>query len=176
MEARGNRGTDAAESERFDPYLILSALERHRVSYVVIGGFARVVQGTGEVTHGLDITPSLRRENIARADRALAELDARTADGRPASLTGEPAARHDMQTRAGKVTVVPLPEGTRGYDDLRRHATHEALGRGLRAQIASPGDLARMLGALDRPNDQAKLLRLRRMIELSRELDFGVEL
>ncbi len=176
MEARGNRGTDAAQPERFDPYLILSALERHRVSYVVIGGFARVVQGTGEVTHGLDITPSLRRENIARANRALAELDARTADGQPASLAGEPAPVTTLQTRAGKVTVVPLPEGTRGYDDLRRHATHEALGRGLRAQIASPGDLARMLGALDRPNDQAKLLRLRRMIELSRELDFGLEL
>jgi hypothetical protein len=35
---------------------------------------------------------------------------------------------------------------------------------------------ARVLGALDRPDDQAKLLRLRRMIELGRELDFGVEL
>ena len=35
--------------------------------------------------------------------------------------------------------MVPLPEGTRGYDDLRRHATYEAIGRGLRAQIASPG-------------------------------------
>ena len=176
MEARGNRGPDGAESERFDPYLILSALERHRVSYVVIGGFARVVQGTGEVTRGLDLTPSLRRENIARANRALRELDARTSDGQPATLASEPTALTTLRTRAGKVNVVPLPEGTRGYDDLRRHATHEAIGRGLRAQIASPGDLARMLGALDRPDDQAKLLRLRRTIELGRELDFGLEL
>jgi hypothetical protein len=148
VEASGNRGTNGAETERFDPYLILSALERHRVSYVVIGAFARVVQGTGEVTHGFDITLSLRRENIARANRALAELDARTADGQPAILVGEPAKTVTaLRTRAGKVTVVPLPEGTRGYDDLRRHATHEAIGGGLRAQIASPGDLARMLGA-----------------------------
>jgi hypothetical protein len=176
VEAPGNRGTNAAQAEPFDPYLILSTLERRRVSYVVIGGFARIVQGTGEVTRGLDITPSLRRENIARANRALAELDARTADGQPATLTGEPADVTALRTRGGKMTVVPLPEGTRGYDDLRRHATHEAIGRGLRAQIASPGDLARMLGALDRPDDQPKLLRLRRMIELGRELDFGLEL
>ena len=176
MEAPGNRGTSGAQTERFDPYLILSALERNRVSYVVIGSFARVVQGTGEVTHGLDITPSLRRENISRVNRALAELDARTADGQPASLAGELAAVTAMRTRGGRVTVVPLPDGTRGYDDLRRHATHEAIGRGLRAQIASAGDLARMLGALDRPGDQDKLLRLRRMVELGRELDFGLEL
>lgn len=176
METPDSRGTNGAETEPFDPHLILAALERNRVSYVVIGAFARVVQGTGEVTRGLDITPSLRRENIARANRALAELDARTADGQPASLAGEPAAVTTMRTRAGKVNIVPLPEGTRGYDDLRRHATHEAIGGGLRAQIASPGDLARMLGALGHPNDHAKLLRLRRMIELGRELDFGLEL
>jgi hypothetical protein len=172
----GNRGTHVAESERFDPYLILSALERHGVSYVVIGAFARVLQGTGEVTHGLDITPSLRRENIARANRALAELDAQTAGGKPASIASEPASVTAVRTRGGKMTVVPLPEGTRGYDDLRRHATREAIGRGLRAQIASPGDLARMLGALGGPDDQAKLLRLRRTIELGRALEFGLEL
>jgi hypothetical protein len=176
VEAPGNRGPNGAAAERFDPYLILSALERHRVSYVVIGGFARVVQGTGEITHGLDITPSLRRENVARANHALAELEARTTDGQAASLASEPAASTTLRTRGGRLTVVPVPEGTRGYDDLRRHATHEAIGRGLRAQIASPGDLARMLGALDRPDDRAKLLRLRRMIELGRELDFGLEL
>jgi hypothetical protein len=176
VAARDNRGTTVAESERFDPYTILSALERNHVSYVVIGGFARVVQGTGEVTYGLDITPSLRRENIARTNRALAELDAQTADGQPASIASEPTSVTALRTRGGKMTVVPLPEGTRGYDDLRRHATHEAIGRGLRAQIASTGDLARMLGALDRLDDQTKLLRLRRMIELGRELDFGLEL
>ena len=52
--------------ERFDPYAILAALERHRVSYVLIGGFARVLQGTEELTHGLDFAPSLRAENLRR--------------------------------------------------------------------------------------------------------------
>src|SRR4051794_9775184 len=91
VEAQGNRGRTRAQPDRFDPYLILSALERHRVSYVAIGGFARVVHGTDEITHGLDISLSLRRENIARANRALAQLEARTSDGQPANLSSEPA-------------------------------------------------------------------------------------
>jgi hypothetical protein len=46
--------------------------------------------------------------------------------------------------------LVPEPAGTRGYDDLRRRAEREPLGRGLRPQVASADDLARMLGALAR--------------------------
>jgi hypothetical protein len=55
-------------------------------------------------------------------------------------------------TSLGKLGFRPVPEpaGTRGYDDLRRRADREPLGRGLRPQIASADDLARTLGALDR--------------------------
>ena len=38
----------------FDPYATLEALEGRRVAYVLIGAFARVVQGTEELTRGLD--------------------------------------------------------------------------------------------------------------------------
>ena len=176
MAAPGDRGTDDANRGVFNPYAILAALERSRVSYVVVGGFARVAHGTGEVTQGIDITPSLRRENVARLNRALAELDARAADGQPPSVASEAPAATALRTSAGELKVVPVPDGTRGYDDLRRHATREAIGRGLRAQIASAGDLARMLGALGRPEDQEKLLRLRRLVELGRALDVGLEL
>ena len=56
----------SSRSERFDPYVILAALERRRVSYVLIGGFARILQGTEETTQGLDLCPSLRVENVRR--------------------------------------------------------------------------------------------------------------
>jgi len=75
---------------------------------------------------------------------------------------------------AGELKVVPRPEGTRGYDDLRRAATREPLGRGLRPAIASTGDLARMLAALGRDEDMPKLQVLRQVAELERSL--GVEL
>lgn len=74
----------------------------------------------------------------------------------------------ELATDHGQVKVVPFPEGTRDYDDLRRAAVREPIGRGLRPSVASPGDLARMLGALGREEDIPKLIMMRRLIELNR--------
>ena len=74
----------------------------------------------------------------------------------------------EFDTRAGELRLVPEPAGTRGYDDLRRHAERQPLGEGVRPSVASPGDLARMLGALEREHEIPILLRLRRLIELDR--------
>ncbi len=155
----------------FDPYELLGALQARNVSFVVIGAFARVVRGTREVTDGIDITPSMRGENLARLQRALEDLDSRRADGEKLDLRNlaEPVA--ELETRAGELKLVPEPAGTRGYDDLRRRGDREPLGRGLRPQVASPDDLARMLGALDRDQDLERLLRLRRLMNLEHDLN-----
>lgn len=154
----------------FDPYAILAALQGQQVSSVVIGAFARVIHGTGEVTEGIDITPSLREDNLSRLERALEDLEARRLDGRKLELQDIDEPVLELETRAGELKLVPEPAGSRGYDDLRRHASREPLGRGLRPQVASPGDLARMLGALGREDEIETLLRLRRHIELGRRL------
>jgi len=166
----------AERAPAFDPYEQLAALQRHHVSFVVIGAFARVIHGTAELTEGMDITPSMREDNVARLKNGLDDLEAKRRDRKRLDLHTIDQPVVALRTRAGELKLVPQPAGTRGYDDLRRHASREPLGQGVRPQVASPGDLARMLGALDRPDDQAKLLRLRRMIELGRELDFGLEL
>jgi hypothetical protein len=163
---------------KLDPYGLLQALERHRVTNVLIGGFARIVQGTEEMTYGLDITPSLRDQNLERLDRALGDIDARRADGRelsldPATLAAEPV--HELETRYGELKVVPLPAGTRGYDDLRRAASREPLGRGVRPSVASIGDLARMLSALQDEERLPQLMQLRRITELERARTRAIE-
>jgi hypothetical protein len=160
----------ANRAPSFDPYELLRVLQARHVSSVVIGAFARVVHGTAEVTDGLDITPSMREDNLARLQKALDDLEAGRIDGKPLDLTaaGDPVI--ELRTRAGELKLVPEPAGSRGYDDLRRHASREPLGRGLRPQVASPGDLARMLGALNREDQIPTLLRLRRLIDLEREL------
>jgi hypothetical protein len=145
----------------FDPYGLLETLDRHHVAYIVIGGFARVIQGTDEITRGLDIVPSTRSENLRRLSDALADLGA--PDVEPP--TAEPLA---LSTPRGDLRIVPVPAGTRGYDDLRRAANREPLGRGVRPSVASPGDLARMLASLGREEDTEKLHQLRRLIELER--------
>ena len=129
----------ADQASSFDPYALLAALQARGVSFVVIGALARVIQGTGEVTDGLDVTPSMRHENLSRLAKALDDLDARRPDGKQLDLAQlrEPVVEFD--TRAGKLKLIPEPAGSRGYDDLRRHAEREPLGRGVRPQVTSPG-------------------------------------
>jgi hypothetical protein len=167
----------ADRSRAFDPIAVLRALDRHRVAYIVIGALGRVIQGSGEVTDGVDVTPSPREQNLRRLALALDDLNARRADAKrfslDKSLASEPVLEFD--TDAGEVKVAPQPAGTRGYDDLRRAASREPLGSGLRPAVASLGDHARMLAALGREQDASALRTVRRLIELERQLGRGVE-
>jgi hypothetical protein len=154
---------------RFDPYAALKALDGAGVTYVVIGAFARVIQGAEEITHGVDIVPSTRPENLRRLGEALGELNAEREDGRELRLDDDLLDRViPLRTSAGEMKVVLEPEGTQGYEDLRRAATREPLGQGVRPSVASLGDLARMLGARGREVDLENLRMLRRLIALDR--------
>ncbi len=162
----------------FDPFGAFQALDRHRVSYIAIGGFARVIQGTEEITRGLDIVPSTRPENLRRLDAALREIGAERADGKGLALEDAVAAGQptiDLITDHGEVKVVPTPAGTRGYDDLRRAANREPLGRGVRPSVASIGDLARMISALGSEQHLGELRQLRRLVELERGRTRAIE-
>jgi hypothetical protein len=166
-------------AQRFDPYATLEALEGRGVAYVLIGAFARVVQGTEELTRGLDLAPSLHGDNLRRLGLALDDLGAVRVDGKPIALDAvtirvEPAI--ELRTRGGEVKIVPEPAGTRGgYDDLRRAASREPLGRGLRPLVASIGDLARMAAALGREQDMIPLRQLRILADLGRGRGRGIE-
>jgi len=166
-----------AAGESFDPVTALRALDERRVGYVVIGGLGRVIQGSTELTGGTDIVPSLREGNLRKLALALDDLDARRADGKPLQLEDDVAREGvlELETDAGELKIVPEPAGTRGYDDLRRAASREPLGSGLRPSVASLGDHARMLAALGREQDTIKLRTVRRLIELERQLGLGLE-
>lgn len=155
----------------FDPFALLEELEGQRVSYVIVGAFARIVHGSAETTRGLDVVPSSREENLRRLARALDELGGTGVDGKPLQpetlSSKEPTT---ARTRVGQVGVMPTPWGTRGYDDLRIRAFRENLGRGVRPQVASLVDCVRMLAASDRDVDVGRLERLRRLMELERQL------
>ena len=155
----------------FDPYGILQALERHRVKYVLIGGFARVLRGTEELTRGVDIVPAPRGDNLRRLDDALQEIGARRADGQQLDRFETAAVDQpliELVTEHGELKIVPTPEGTRGYDDLRRGAHREPLGEGVRSDVASIGDLARMSSALGSERHLEHVHQLRRLSALER--------
>jgi hypothetical protein len=178
-----------ADENGFDPRGLLAALHRNQLNYVLIGGLARVIRGTDEVTSGVDICPSLRPENVQRLAWALGELDAKRADRRrltldEESLRAEPVLR--LRTSMGELHVVAEPAGTRrGFEDLRRGASEEHIGAGLRPRVASVADLARMSAALAHelgrePSREAERLRelaVQRSRELRRimEVEVGME-
>ncbi|MGI8864425.1 MAG: hypothetical protein ACR2JH_08525, partial [Solirubrobacteraceae bacterium] len=156
----------ASEAESFDPRAILAALERRRVTYVLIGGLARVLRGADEITNGVDICPTFGRDNIDRLERAVSDLDARRLDGQALVLSEQAIDREAvlaLLTQFGALKIVGTPAGVpRGCVDLRHAATREHLGYGLQPFVASAGDLARMAAALHRDQDVSRLPELRR--------------
>jgi hypothetical protein len=159
-------------SPEFRPEAILEVLERHRVRYVLIGGFAATIHGSPYVTTDVDITPAAGPENLARLSAALNELEARK------RVAGEPegfAFSHDaaslakgqiwnLITRFGDLDISFVPSGTRGYDDLRRDAADLEI-LGVQVPLASLADIIRSKEAADRPKDRLVLPVLRRILE-----------
>lgn len=128
-------------------------------------------EGSDELTRGVDLTPSLRPENLRRLESALEGVGARPRGGGELSLEAlDRTAVLELESNHGEIKLVPEPEGTRGYDDLRRRAERERIGQGLSISVASPGDLVRMLSALGREPDELKIETMQRVVELDRGL------
>jgi hypothetical protein len=160
----------AAATNDFDPRAILAALERNYVDFILIGAIARVLRGSHETSRGLDICPSFGVENVTRLAQAVDELGGRRTDRRELVLDEGSLGAEDvieLATMSGVLKIVGSPAGApNGFVDLRRAATGEHLGHGLRPLVASTGDLARMAAALHRTQDIERLPELRRIMEL----------
>ncbi|MFL6087451.1 MAG: hypothetical protein ACJ74F_30490 [Mycobacterium sp.] len=150
---------------------LLEVLDRHEVTYVLIGGLAAVYHGSPFPTEDADITPRTDRANLERLAAALAELQARIrTDSEPAglpftcdadSLTASNVL--NLTTAAGDLDLTIEPAGTAGYEDLRRDATRTDL-YGVTVQIASLADVIRSKQAANRPKDQRVLPTLREIL------------
>jgi hypothetical protein len=171
----------------YRPDDILEVLERHRVLYVVIGGLAAELRGSPYVTRDIDVTPARTRENFVRLAAALKELDAklRVPDmDEPLEVplderSFEQGTTWTYVTKHGYLDVVLLPDGTRGYEDLRRAATREQLTDTVTISVASLADVIRSKEAAGREKDRAVLPILRQVLERSRKKerdDRGMEL
>src|SRR5437868_2010396 len=107
----------------FDPRGLLAALDRHRVAYIIVGAFGRVVQGADEVTRGIDIVPSTREENLRRLDAALAELGARQPDGNDPSLAN--ADRNQLEPLLEPATPARSPRSLHQSEEAEAMALHD---------------------------------------------------
>jgi hypothetical protein len=165
-----------AESVPYRPDQLLEVLERHGVRYVVIGGLAAELRGSPYITRDVDVTPSRERANLRRLATALRELNAALrvpgTEGPVEFLLDEHSfdwgTTWTFVTDHGYLGVALVPDGTRGYDDLRRGATRERITESLQIQVASLADVIRSKEAAGREKDRAVLPILRQVLERSR--------
>ena len=164
LDAALTRAGVEQPGNRLDPYAIVAALDERRVDYILIGSLARVLQGADEVPGSLDLVfPKGARDTTDQAISSFA-LPA------PTGVRFEGDA-WVYWSAGGRIKALETPTGTRGHRDLRRRAERVHLGGGLRPRVASPGDLVRMMEALGRPEQEAQLEAMRRVVELDRGLD-----
>lgn len=108
--------------EDFDPQQIIEALNRYRVRYVLVGGYAARVYGARRPTYDIDITPLATRENLEQLAAALRELGAKIhVDDPPEGLafacTAESLhgmAMLNLRTQAGDLDLTFVPAGFPG--------------------------------------------------------------
>ncbi len=154
---------------------LFEVLDRHKVSYLLIGGLAAVYHGSPFPTEDADITPQADRANLARLAAALAELNARVrTESEPAGLPFDcdadslaAAPTWHLTTDAGDLDLTFEPAGTHGYADLRRDAAPAQL-YGVTVRVASLADVIRSKQAASRPRDQRMLPTLRAILAAAR--------
>jgi len=167
------------EAVPYRPDRLLEVLERHGVQFVVIGGLAAELRGSPYATRDVDVTPSRERANLGRLAEALRELDAKLRISGVEGPAEFPLEQHSFDwgttwtfvTTHGFLDIALLPDGTRGYDDLRRGASRERITDTLEVSVASLADVIRSKEAAGREKDRAVLPVLRQVLERSRGIE-----
>jgi hypothetical protein len=149
---------------------VLEVLVRHRVRFLLIGGYAAIARGSPLLTGDVDICYSRDDENLERLAAALRELRATLRGAQrdvPFQLDAKALREGDhftFSTTAGSLDCLGTPAGTRGFDDLNQDATDIDLD-GLAVRVPSVDDLIRMKRAAGRLKDQVGLEWLRALRE-----------
>lgn len=150
-----------------DPERVFATLERHRVDFTVIGGFAVIAHGHVRATKDIDLVAAQDRENLRRLAAAFEELHARIrgvdADQLPVSPTDPEhlgnGANWTLETDAGWVDYMTDIPGAVPYEQISTHASVVEI-RGVRIKIVGLDHLISMKRASGRPRDLADIAAL----------------
>lgn len=146
----------------FHPGALLAALVSRGVDFVVIGGYAAVAHGSGNITRDVDVCFAPDESNLRALGDALIDLEARLAsvtEDVPFTPDAATLRRTDaltLMTRAGRLDVLRVPDGAPRYETLRRRALRVQV-EGVAVLVASLEDLISMKRAADRPKDRIAL-------------------
>jgi hypothetical protein len=154
----------------FDPAAILEVLARHHVDYVLIGGYAALLQGSGMATIDIDIVPARPKPNLANLAAALTDLGAKIRAAGTEALPFSASAESlqgtsvlNLTTRFGDLDLTFAPSGfVDGFDALRVGATAMTID-GVRVLVASLDDVIASKEVAGRDKDFEALPRLIRL-------------
>jgi len=166
---------DRTVAEAFRAREMLRVLADHGVEFVVIGGIAGVARGSAYMTHDLDIAYSRDATNLHKLAAALTQLEARLRSA-PRSVpflldaeTLRKGAHFTFETALGPLDILDRPDGSPGYDELKRRAGEPLDVDGLPVLVASLDDLIAMKEATGRPRDRLVASELRTLADEIKE-------
>lgn len=158
-------------ADEFDPRQIVEVLNRHKVEYVLVGGYAAQLYGARRPTYDIDITPSTTMKNLERLASALRELGAGIrVDDQVDGLSFDCSAESlrgmrmlNLRTRFGDLDVTFEPAGfPDGYADLVHGAEAHTIGS-ITVKVAALDDVITSKSAAARPKDLDALPELMRI-------------
>lgn len=146
--------------------MIVECLDRHRVSYVVIGGVAAMLQDVPiQETLDVDVVPRREAKNLKALAKALKEMEARLrVPGEPDGVeiplderTFRDVSTLTFVTRFGPFDIFFDPSGAPAYEELEEQAVVlRRFGRDI--PVARIEDLIAMKRTTGREKDAAHVL------------------
>lgn len=156
---------------------ICAVLAAHEVAFVVIGGVAARLHGTGHATVDIDLCPAQDRQNLQRLSAALKEMGARLRvesdplgvdfDAHPDLLSN--VTTMTLITRHGPLDLCFSPAGfPDGYEQLVVSAVHVRV-LDVDLPVASLEDVVESKRAAGRPKDIVALPALEATLRQQRD-------
>lgn len=151
---------------------LLTALSAHRVSFIVVGGVAAILEGAPVTTLDLDILLDAAPANLARLQACLEEVDAHYRDPagrdlRPTSERLETLRLHRLLTAFGPLDVLTEVGSGSRYEDLLRRTHLRSVGS-LQVRVLDLEALIETKKQAGRDKDRAVLPILVRTLEATK--------
>ena len=135
---------------------VFGALNKARVKYLLIGGYAAILHGAPRSTRDIDIAVSPTGGNLRKCIRALKTAGLRPDTESVEYILGQGGVTFENGTSVDVVTDLP---GKMRFEDLwkRRDAFRF---RGILIKVISKKDLIRIMTTLNRPQDREDMKHL----------------
>ncbi len=154
-----------------NPEALINALNSHNVKYVIVGGFAAVLQGARYITQDVDFCYARDDENLKRLLQAL-EPFRPTIRTNPGILFNLETLRANpnftLESEAGELDLLAAIDGLGDYDVVAAHAEVFQV-RGQPCQVLSLDGLIKAKSVLNRRKDAQLLEELRVLLTLKKQ-------